>query len=256
MLHNQSYIILFVFIKPVAINFPDPIAFYPLNSKYATREKENRLPQGTPVGVSLAAGPDGKANGSYQFAGKANSYIEFPNNGGLDAKHSITMLCWIYPQNTDGQIFTYGARGSWGVHMVLLSGKLFVRFKHRNYQTTPNLITNQSLALNQWHYVGSSYDYKTGNASLWLHGQQVVHRNIGAGITLATQDNVRMGARENYSKYFKGRITAMKVYDVALTREQINAVKTAGQGNSSESRSPIGQIVIYLTLQTRFSLAL
>ena len=226
----NPFVFLSVVFNSVAISVPHPIAIYPLNSKYETQEINNRQPQGTPVGVSLAAGPDGKPGGSYQFQGQANSYIEFPNNGGLDAKRSITMLCWIFPQSEDGQIFSYGARGLWGVHMVMVSGKLFVRFKHRNYQSTPNLTTNQSLARSQWHYVGSSYDHNTGIASLWLNGQHVMQQDIGAGMTLATQDNVRMGAREDYNKYFNGRITAMQVYNVSLTREQINAVRNAGRG--------------------------
>ena len=91
----------------VAFSVPDPVALYPLNAKYTTQEINNRQPQGTPVGVSLAPGPDGKPGGSYQFTGNANSYIEFPNNGGLDVKQSITMLCWVYPQNTDGPLFNY-----------------------------------------------------------------------------------------------------------------------------------------------------
>ncbi len=200
---------------------------------YETREIDNRLPQGTPVGVNLAAGPDGKPGGSYQFAGQANSYIEFQNNGGLDAHHSITMLCWIFPENTDGPIFNYvTSNNNWGVHLWIVSpGKLFARFNDRNYQFTSSLTTSQPLTLNQWHYIGASYDHNTGIASLWLNGQQNVQQYNGAGVTLATQDDVRMGVKSGDDRYFKGRIAAMQVYDVALTAEQINAVENAGQGN-------------------------
>jgi len=64
-----------------------------------------------------------------------------------------------------------------------------------------------------------------------LDRQQVVQKNIGAGITLDTQDNVRMGAKKADSRYFefRGRIGAMQIYDVALTKGQVNAVKNAGQ---------------------------
>ena len=218
----------------IAVRIPDPIALYPLNSQYGTRALANSQPQGTPVGVTLAAGPNGKTGGSYQFTGKANSYIEFPNNGGLDAKRSITMLCWLYPQNTNGPIFNYKTSGSWGVHMWVVSGKLFARFTKRNYQFTPALTTSQSLALNQWQYVGASYNHNTGVASLWLDGQQVMQTNIGAGMTLGTHDNVRMGAKVGDGRYFKGRIAAMEIYDVALTEEQVNTVKIRGEGNHCE----------------------
>ena len=147
------------------------------------------------------------------------------------------MLCWIYPEKTDGPIFHYGTTTRWGIHFwTVIDGKLFVRFVKRGYNyRTPHLLTAQPLALNQWHYVGASYDYNSGIARLWVNGQQVVEQNIGADTPLASQDHVRMGASEvDTSRFFKGRITAMQVYNVALTAEQINAIKSAGQGNHSE----------------------
>ncbi|XP_078379543.1 uncharacterized protein LOC144662575 [Oculina patagonica] len=225
--------------KEESVFLPDPIAFYPLNSMYATREIKDRQPQGTPVGVNLTAGPDGKTGGSYQFAGQANSYIEFPNNGGLDAQRSITMLCWVYSENTNGPMFNYKITGGlasnlWGVHLWIHSGTLYGAFSRRDYiLIQPTLIADQPLALNQWHYVGMSYDHYTGIANLWLYGIQVCQKDIGARQTLATQDNVRMGAIEDDSRYFKGRITAMQIYDVALTAEEINAVENAGQEYNS-----------------------
>ena len=142
------------------------------------------------------------------------------------------MLCWLYPQNTNGPIFNYKTSGSWGVHLWVVSGKLFARFTKRNYQFTQALTTSKSLALNQWQYVGASYDHNTGVASLWLDGQQVVQTNVGAGMTLGTQDNVRMGVKVGDRRYFRGRIAAMQIYDLALTEEQVNAVKIAGKDNN------------------------
>ena len=113
--------------------------------------------------------------------------------------------------------------------MWVVSGRLFACFVKRNYQFTLSLITSEPLSLNQWQYVGASYDHKTGVASLWLDGQRVLQKNIGANLTLATQDNVRMGARGFDRQYFKGRIAAMQIYDVALTKGQVNAVKNAGR---------------------------
>ena len=204
-----------------------------MNGKYKTREINNRQPQGTPVGVSLVAGPDGEPCGSHRFSGQGNSYVQFPNNGGLDAHHSMTMLCWIYPENTAGPLFSYTTSGSWGVHLWVIEPlRLFARFVRRNYQSTSHLVTDQ-FELKEWYYVGASYDHQTGNAGLWLNGQEVVQQNIGAGMTLATQDKgVRMGVKQGDSRYFKGRITAMQIYDVALTAEQIQKVKNAGRGRN------------------------
>ena len=82
----------------------------------------------------------------------------------------------------------------------------------------------------QWHYVGASYDYATGMASLWANGVRVLKKNIGAGITLGTQDNVTFGVRADDPRYLKARIAAIQFYDVALTAEQINKVKRLSLG--------------------------
>jgi len=211
-----------------------------LNGKYETREKKNRLTQLTPKCVSLAAGPKGRDNGAYRIDCEAGSYIEFPtDNGGLDAKHhpSITILFWMYPQNTDGPIFNYKTTSPLGIHMRMVSGKLFAQFTHRNYQHALELITDQPLPLNQWHHVGSSFDDKTRMASLWLNGDQVMKGNIGSGkyspLGTCTQDYVILGAKGGEGPYFKGRITALGIYEDALTKKEINAISKASQSNLS-----------------------
>ena len=184
----------------------------------------------TGANVSLAPGPQDEPRGSYQFSGQNDSYIEFPNNGGLNVKHSITMLCWVYMETSDvsGPLFSYNRPPQWGIRLRINSGKLLTRF-----QKDTNSTTDLPLEPKQWHYVGSSYDHETGNMTLWLNGTKVKESNIGAGITLATEQTVRMGAAAKHGRQgFKGRITAMQVYNVALTAEQINEVKDAGRGRN------------------------
>lgn len=231
----------FVLFNLVAVSVPAPKALYPLNKWFGTREINDEQPQGTPVGVTLAAGPNGNEGGSYQFDGHANSYIEFPNNGGLDVQHSITMLCWLYPKVIDkGSIFSYGINDQqWRVHFWMSrSGKLYAGFAHRNYTDAPIFKTDKSLARNQWHYVGTSYDHITGMASIWVNGERVRQHSIGASMTLATQDNVRMGA--DGERFFTGRMTAMQFFDAALTAKQINEVKESGLGKH------LCHLVVYL----------
>lgn len=208
-----------------------------MNDEYKTKEIKNRLTQLTPEGVNLAAGPKGRDKGAYRIDCQAGSYIEFPtDNGGLDAKDhpSITILFWMYPQNTDGPIFNYKTTSPLVIHMRMVSGKLHAQFTHRNYQHALKLITDQPLPLNQWHHVGSSFDHKTGMASLWLNGDQVME-NIEKGIhsPLATQDYVILGAKGGEGPFFKGRITALGIYEDALTKKKINAIGKASQSNLS-----------------------
>ena len=165
--------------------------------------------------MSLADGPDGIPNGSYQFHGNNKSYIEFPNNGSLNAQQSITMLCWVYfTSNTEGPLFFYGNNRSKFVGMYIDNNELVARFTYGRY----NLSTE--LKVNQWHYVGASYDHVTGNASLWVNGTKHDRKTFKPNLTLATEgQNVTMGSVFRF--HFEGRITSMQVYNVALTQEQI-----------------------------------
>ncbi|KAL9963243.1 hypothetical protein ACROYT_G032424 [Oculina patagonica] len=204
---------------------PDPIAIFPLNGHYATKEIKDRQPQGIAAGVSLADGPDGKPNGSYQFHGISGSYIEFPNNGNLGVHHSITLLCWVlFSQITSGPLFVYGDTSRLFSGMYIEDKMMCAKFAGEK------LKLSTELAFNQWHYVGASYDYISGNASLWVNGSRLAQETFTANITLATKYSVRMGSRGLGSEKYNlaGRITAMQVYNFALTKEQIEAVKYAG----------------------------
>ena len=178
-----------------------------------------------PRGVNLAPGPNGEADGSFEFYGTSNSYIEIPNSAGgpLDVLHSMTMLCWVYHNGQDGPLFNYKTSEYWGVHLWVEGGKLFVRFTKRDYSFTTAL---QHTALaGGWKFVGASYDRGTGNAKLWVNGAAVQTLNIGAGLSLATQDSIRMGAKIDDERYFRGRIAQMQVYDKALSPNQIVAIQ-------------------------------
>ena len=135
----------------------------------------------------------------------------------------MTMLCWVYYNGQDGPLFNYKTSGLWGVHLwVVGAGQLFVRFTHRNYGFTTAL-GNTHLA-GGWRFVGASYDGSSGDAKLWVNGAVVQTLNIGAGLDLATQDNIRMGVKSGDGRYFKGRIAQMQVYSSALSQEQIEEI--------------------------------
>ena len=212
---------------------PDPVAFFPLNAAYGTKEINNRAVKGIPRGVTLAPGPDGRPNYSYKFSGSSNSYIEFPNwiGGPLDVRYSMTILCWVYYDGKGGPLFNYEKGSTWGVHFwVTRSGSLFVLFTRRDYSSTKHLSVHASL-VGGWKFVGTSYDRCSGEAKLWVNGAAVQTLNIGAGLELATQYVIRMGVRSGDGRCFKGRIAQMRIYNRALSQEQIQAIQKLAAGN-------------------------
>ena len=218
---------------------PDPVAFFPLNAAYGTKEINNRAVKGIPRGVTLAQGPDGRPNYSYKFSGSSNSYIEFPNRigGPLDVRYSMTILCWVYYDGKGGPLFNYEKGSTWAVHFwVTRSGTPFVHFIKRDYSSTKHLSVHASL-VGGWKFVGASYDRCSGEAKLWVNGAVVQTLKIGAGLELATQDVIRMGVRSGDGRCFKGRIAQMRIYNRGLSQEQILAIQKLVAGKEKNKNS-------------------
>ena len=207
---------------------PDPIALYPLNAAYTSSDMMGNQPAGTTSNVQYAEGPGGTSQGSCQFWGVSNSYIELPNNGGLDTQYSMTMCMWVYPEGQDGPLFNYRPSGSWATHLFLAgNGKFFCRFTKRNDVMMTALVSPSALNTGQWSYVGCSYDYSTGLASAWVGETEVGTRYLEI-TSLSTAYNVRLGVKIDDGRYFRGRIARVQVYNIALNLGQFTAVKFRG----------------------------
>ena len=206
---------------------PDPVVYFPLNISFGTNEINNRVSHGVPGDVSFAQGPNGEANGSYEFKGTQNSFIAFPNNPGgpLDVRHSMTVLCWLYYDKKDGPVFNYRTTKNWGVVVRVVQKKFFVRFRKRDYSSTKELISPTPFVARAWTFVGATYNSTSGEAKMWIDGNVVHVLNIESNLQLGTQDNVTMGVRNDDPNFFKGRITQMQVYNVPLTHDEIQKVK-------------------------------
>jgi len=206
---------------------PEPLAFYPLNSRYKAAEKENRQPKGILGDVAITNGPYNEPGRTYMFYGTRSSYIYFPNRGGLDTRFSITLMCWVQLRGRDGPLFYYER----GVQMWIVDGKFYNQIvKRRNSQPLTSIRTAEVLPAGKWVHVAASYDHNTGNNSLYINGHFSVSQNIGKGYEIATTTDVVMGVTFTISETpFKGKIAEMKVYDVALNEAQIQT--SIRQGN-------------------------
>ena len=162
------------------------------------------------------------------FHGTDSSYIEFPNDGGLNTRFSITLMCWVQPGGQDGPLFSYGSRPgysfSWDFHMSIVDGKLYnqIIFGKRLWELVIRDLTAEVLPTGKWVHVAASFDHNTRIHSLHINGNLSISQFISTGLEIeATVHKVRMGARGDGNRNFKGKIAEMKVYDVALNEAQI-----------------------------------
>lgn len=203
---------------------PIPTALYPLNGKFGTHDlSSSQNSAGIASDVQLAPGPYGEPDGSYQFSGNSSSYIEFPNNGGLDTRKSLTLLAWVYPENGDGPIWNYYKGSSWAVHFWITIDKLFARIVSRDGVSQP-AFTCKTWSRNKWYFVGTSYDYDSGVHKLWIDGKVYDRQDIGS-MEIDTMGTARMGVKSGDNRFFKGRICCMQVYNKSLTENEVHAAK-------------------------------
>ena len=134
----------------------------------------------------------------------------------------MTVLAWVLHLGEAGPIFNYNRGPRWGVHLWMTKPRqFFARFVRRDGRFTTPLVTHgNNVRYKAWNYVGATYDGNTGMATLWVNNRPVVRSNIGR-IRLATNRPVRMGAKIGDRRYFRGRVSCVQVYSVALNRKQI-----------------------------------
>ena len=109
--------------------------------------------------------------------------------------------------------------------MVIVDGKLKNDIVKRSFQSLASLTTPEVLPAGKWVHVAASYDHNTGKNSLFINGHLSNSFNIKKGYEIeTTSQRVFMGTT-GYEPglHFKGKIAEMKVYDVALNEEQIQA---------------------------------
>ena len=203
---------------------PEPIALYPLNEQHGANDiSPQKNPPGKVRGVKYATGNYGQPAGSFYFSGSSSSYVEFPNNGGLDARNSMTFVAWIRPESSAGPLFNYKVNDR-GVYVWLESpNKLVAKFENLA-SNLPFAIESDKVRLKKWNYVAASYVHSDGTAKLWIDGKQVSRLNLGP-FEIATQGDVRMGALVGDPQFYKGAIACVQIYNKSLSEQEINAVK-------------------------------
>ena len=202
---------------------------FPFNSQYLGNEVSSQS-TGQVSNAVLAGGPWGETDGSYQFSGNANSFIEIANNEGgpLDFETSITILAWVYWEGNAGPIVHYEVDGA-GVQLwVNGQNQLTAQFVQRSGAKAKEIVFS-GIQLNSWHYVGCSYNYATGEGKLWYDGKAVQAVILGV-FKIRTQFSIRCGARVGDQKFYTGRIACLQFYGAPLDEEAVIQIKDLCKG--------------------------
>lgn len=171
------------------------VAVYPLDATNGARDLSptKNLP-GKLSGVSIVPGPDRQPDTALRFSGSPVSYIEFPNNGRLDTRRSITCSVWVFNEGRGGTVFQYNPNGQ-GVGLKIIgANQIEARIvSRRGAKNIPVRTLKKAFKPRNWTYIGFSYDYTLGIVKIYVNDKLVITRVIGR-MELLTNRPARAGS--------------------------------------------------------------
>jgi len=179
--------------------------------------------------INGVAWAQGYFDGAIDLDG-TDDYVSLPIGDLIASQDSITVAAWVNCTNTTDtwqRIFDFGS--STTVNMFLTPRSLVpnLRFAITVAGSGGESQANASGALaTDWHYVAAMIDGPAGQMSLWLDGVSVASASTAVlPSALGVTTNNWIG-RSQYSAdpYLAGRIDDFRVYDTALTVENLAKV--------------------------------
>ena len=177
--------------------------------------------------ITFAPGPFGNPNGSFFFSGDESSYVELTNTGEPYTRFSISVFAWVHLHNSSGPIYRHEPE-YYGFSLQVIHSTLGVSVRYLDRRTFRRYLLHKTnvLEADAWNFIGTTYDFHTGVATIFVNNNTVMLKVIKAKMELATDSKVRIGAMRKINLYFRGRISCLQVYDQALSVDQIIKVKT------------------------------
>ena len=198
---------------------------------------------GTVTGATLTAGA---INGSYSFA--SSQYVTIPDSASLDITNKQSWSLWV--KRTDGvstirlpskrqateQAGAYalallGATGQ--IQLVLYSGSA-----SSQYSRTINGITDTD-----WHHITITFDDSTHTTHIYIDGvDESLSNTITSNNLAATTHPLYIGFSGQSPEYSVGRIDEVRVYDYALSPDQVYKLYTETAPNFIEGNETSGKV--------------
>jgi hypothetical protein len=198
------------------------VAFYPFNT--SANDASGNMNNGIVSNVVLTTDRYGEANKSFMFNG-IDSYIEGINPGNnLPVGNSPrTIAGWIKNysyQQWGSNIYHYGTKEAAPTNFHLLITGVLGLGNGYGYGVTYG---NKYLIDSTWHFVAGVYEGgSTRNAKVFVDGKPDTEGALSTEPNTVLGSNWRIGRFMEGSTNFNGNIDDLRVYNIALTNQEIN----------------------------------
>ena len=185
----------------------------------------------------------GKIGQANSFDGK--SYIDAGDVADFHFQEDFTLSAWIYPTAANGAILSRTSESTTeikGYGIYLVDGKVQFNLVTRWLDDSTRVETSEPLALNRWHHVSAVYDGSrlAKGAVVYLNGKPA---EMTVVVDTLNQDfgvnkPLRIGAVSGSGARFRGLMDDVRVYDRALSPDELAVVSTESPLNEIARLKP------------------
>ena len=162
---------------------------------------------------------DGLTGEAIAFNG-TNSYVLMPNSAAYNPTAQVSMEAWVYSgEQKSAKVIEKGDWDGQGIDQDKYNGWQAGVYINGDKKYTINWGQGQP-ALNTWYHV--AYTYDGSHLRLYVNGVECNSVAISGSLKVNTRP-VSIGADGSAQKFFKGTIDQARIYNSALTADQILA---------------------------------
>jgi PGF-pre-PGF domain-containing protein len=170
----------------------------------------------------------GKIGGAYEFDG-IDDLINVSNSEKISLKTAITIEAWIKQINSAGMRTIVSKHNEYILRVQNeSSGGGFSCYIYVDGFWSPATQVNKELTDEFWHHVACTWDNSTGDIKIYVDGKLNASQSGQKGSINPTNNPLSIGNWDddlfNVTSFWKGTIDEVRIYDKALSPEQISAI--------------------------------
>ncbi|MFA6341163.1 MAG: LamG-like jellyroll fold domain-containing protein [Candidatus Paceibacterota bacterium] len=176
--------------------------------------------------------------GAYYFGSANTNYISIPDSSTLDLTLNITITAWVYItanswnsgvvfKEANGAHFPSASQGAYSFGFYTGGNqKLMVRLNSSTTEGSGQLTSPKILSLGKWYNI--AFTFNKQKITIYIDGVKDSSSSYTPSIN-ATDGNLKIGNYYNGSYGFFGYIDDVRIYNVALTAEDMQRLYAEGK---------------------------
>lgn len=187
---------------------------------------------------------NGRFGDALRFQGQGYQCVNVPQSPDLELQGSFTIETWVKPEGTGVEeplIFKEAAPGheAYLGYMLYLglesNGKVGGYVEEPGYEKTE--VTSEKLPVGRWTHLALAFDAAEHKLRLYVDGEFV--DSVDAEGPQPTEGPLKFGCSEIYGQDFEGRLDEVRIYDRALSAEEVGHDMTTALQTPAPSQAPV-----------------